>query len=342
MNSPIFILGSHKSGTTMLRGLLDGVPGVFSIPIETHIFEYTGYWVDYELRRSIPRKLTFEQVLGNIQKSIEKSNKKSNWFARYGGDSLVESQWDVPALVKSMNKNGRKSFENNDLKGFISAYFEGLYFSLFSELPPKSLRYVEKSVENAEFAGLLKKLFPDAKFIHVIRNPYATIVSIRKYMALRGNYPYLGWVIDALENNYYHSTSNPQFISDYLIVRYEDLIINTESKMHEVAKFLDLPFSQPMLTPTVLGKLWPGNSVSGESFTGISSTPVHSWENHITPIEIALVNSNFGHILDTYNYEKLNSKSTPFSISKKEGVRNYLANRFFWQISSKRRKIELD
>jgi protein-tyrosine sulfotransferase len=341
MNSPIFILGSHKSGTTMLRGLLDGVPGIFSIPIETHVFEYTGHWVDYELRRSIPRKLTFDQVLGSIQRSIEKSNKKSGKFARYGGDSLSENQWNLSNLLQYINENGRNSFENNDLKGFISAYFEGLYYSLFSDLPSESLRYVEKSVENAEYAGVLKKLFPDAKFIHVIRNPYATVVSIRKYMSFRGQYPFLGWIFDALDNNYYYSMSNPMFISDYLIVRYEDLILNTESKMHEVSQFLNLSFNDSMLTPTSLGKLWPGNSVSGESFNGISSTPMQSWINQITPVEVALVNSNFHYILDIYNYEKLESGTTPFVVSKKEGVRNYLANRFFWLISSKRREAEL-
>jgi protein-tyrosine sulfotransferase len=342
MESPIFILGSHKSGTTMLRGLLDGIPGVFSIPIETHIFEYTGHWVEYELRRTIPRKLTYDQVLGSIQQSLEKSNKKSNRFSRYGGDSLFEKQWNIPALLEYMNGSGRESFEADDLRGFITAYFESLYFSLFSKAPTTSLRYVEKSVENAEFAGLLKKIFPDAKFIHVIRNPYATLVSIRKYMALRGQYPYLGWIIDALENNYYYSVSNPLFIPDYLLVRYEDLILSTENKMREVAKFLDLPFEIAMLSPTSLGRSWPGNSVSGESFNGIATTPIHSWESQISPLEIALVNSNFDHILDKYKYKKIGLKSSPFLISNKEGVRNYLANRFFYLISSKRRKKEVD
>jgi len=338
MNSPIFIIGSHKSGTTLMRGLLDGVPGVFSIPIETHIFEHTGQWVDYELRRSISRRMSFEQVLEQIQKSIEKSNLKPGRFTQFGGDSLFGNRWNLPALLGYLEENGRKPFENNDYKGFITAYFKSLYLSLFSELPPESLRYVEKSVENAEFAGFLKNIFPDARFIHVIRNPYATVVSIRKYMTMRGKYPFLGWIINALENNYYHSILNPKFISDYLIVKYEDLILNTKSKMREVAKFLDLSFHESMLTPTVLGKLWLGNSVSGELFRGVSSTPVSSWRNQIKPLEIALINSNLRHVLDTYNYDKLDLKITPFLPAKKEGVRNYFANRFFLLVSNKRRK----
>ena len=38
MENPVFILGSHKSGTSLLRNLLDGISGFFVIPIEAHFF----------------------------------------------------------------------------------------------------------------------------------------------------------------------------------------------------------------------------------------------------------------------------------------------------------------
>jgi hypothetical protein len=199
---------------------------------------------------------------------------------------------------------------------------------------------VEKSVENAEYAPLLKNIFPDAKFIHVIRNPYATLVSLRKYNTMRGNYPYLGWIIDALENNYYYSIQNPHNVDDYLVTRYEDLITNTEAKMQEIAQFLDVQFDKIMLKPTALGKLWSGNSVSGESFSGVSANPTEKWKNQITPLEISVINANLEHILDFYGYEKIIPHKTPLLPYKQEGVKNYFANRFYWQISKKRRKTE--
>lgn len=337
MNRPIFILGGHKSGTSLMRNLLDGVPGIFSIPVETHIFELTGHWVDYAMRRSLPRKQTFEQIIEHISKNIEKSNKKSGRFARYGGDSLLKNQWDIPALLHHLEENAKIPYKKHDLKGFIQAYFESIYLSLLAELPPITLRFVEKSVENAEFAGMLKNLFPEARFIHVVRNPYAVVVSTRKYIAMRGKYPYLGLIFEACEHSYYFAQSNPRFIPNYLILQYEDLILETENKMREVASFIDVPFHESMLLPTALGKMWQGNSVSGKSFNGVSSTPHSSWKNEINPLEVALVNILFEHVLETYGYEKIHPSTLQIMPMKKESLRNYIANRFFWLTSQKRR-----
>lgn len=324
----------------MVRGLLDGTPGLFSIPVETHIFEHLGLWVDYELRRNIPRDRTFVQVLKSIRSRIERSNEKNSSFSQFGGDSLNSEQWDVDALINYLQENGKTHFEEKNLGEFITAYFQGLYYSLFSEIPPSSMRFVEKSVENAEFAAYLKEIFPDAKFIHVVRNPYATIVSLRKYNTMRGNYPYLGWIIDALENNYYYSIQNPRYIKEYLVLRYEDLINDTKEKMQEVSRFLDVPFDEIMLKPTALGKLWPGNSVNGESFSGVSSNPIDKWKNQINPMEISVINTNLEHILDFYGYEKIFPHKSPLLPYKQESVRNYFANRFYWQISQKRHRAE--
>jgi protein-tyrosine sulfotransferase len=324
----------------LVRGLLDWTPGLFSIPVETHIFEHLGFWVDYELRRNIPRDLSFDQVLGSIRSRIERSNLKNSGFSQFGGDSLNSDQWNVDALITFLQDHGKTPFEEKNLSEFITAYFQSLYYSLFSEIPSSSIRFVEKSVENAEFAALLKLIFPDAKFIHVVRNPYATVVSLRKYNTMRGSYPYLGWIIDALENNFYYSIQNPLLLKDYLVLRYEDLLTGTEEKMHEVAQFLGIPFNEIMLKPTAMGKLWSGNSVSGESFSGVSTNPIEKWKTQIYPLEISVVNANLGHILDIYGYEKMIPHKTSLLPYKQEGVRNYFANRFYWQISIKRRKVE--
>lgn len=42
MEKPVFVLGSRKSGTSLLRSLLDGAEGLFVVPCETHFFQRTG------------------------------------------------------------------------------------------------------------------------------------------------------------------------------------------------------------------------------------------------------------------------------------------------------------
>ena len=48
---PIFIFGPHKSGTSLLRSLLDGHPDLFSIPIESHVFSGMGMGIRYEKKK---------------------------------------------------------------------------------------------------------------------------------------------------------------------------------------------------------------------------------------------------------------------------------------------------
>ena len=49
MTDPIFLLGSHKSGTSLLRSLLDGHPDLDVLPREAHFFPTHGYASGYSV-----------------------------------------------------------------------------------------------------------------------------------------------------------------------------------------------------------------------------------------------------------------------------------------------------
>jgi hypothetical protein len=330
MHKPVFILGSHKSGTSLLRNLLDGVDDFFVIPIELHFFEFAGLWVDYQIRRSLPTDPGFDQVMKRILTAVERSNQRSARDGKFGGDSLLDAgKWDIPLLREHLVQSAKPAFENKDLKGFIDAYIEAIHLGLRGELPPAGTRFVEKSVENAEFAPLIRKLYPDAQFIHIVRNPYAALVSIRKFKPYKGKYPYLGTFLDALENSYYHALRNPLVLPDYLVIRYEDLLIEPDSTLRKVAAHLNIPFNPVMMQPSALGEQWKGNSMSGKEFQGISTYPLESWKREITPLEIDLVNTLLPHVLPVFNYERLTPSASPLLPVKTETCRIYLANRFY-------------
>jgi len=328
MEAPIFILGCHKSGTSLVRNLLDGSPELFVIPIETHFFEFSGFGVSYALRRAIPKHIKFEQFVEKIEQIIQKSNQKSEMTGTRGGDSLDAGYWNVQVLVGYLHNKGKELFELGDLRGLFNVYVEGLYSALYADMLP-DLRYVEKSVEHAEFASFLKSLYPKAKFIHVVRNPYAVLVSNRKFM-MKGKkkYPYLGPILESMENNYYYLYQNPGYIPDYMVVKYEDVITETADKMKEVAAFIDIDFSEHLLEPTVLGKGWGGNSMSGKDFQGISNYPLTSWKNDINSLEIELVNKAFSHVLSDYQYAMVEQKSSLLKFLPDEKPSIYLLNRF--------------
>ena len=81
-----------------------------------------------------------------------------------------------------------------------------------------------------------------------------------------------------------------------MVLKYEDVITETADKMREVAAFIEMDFSQQLLEPTVLGKGWGGNSMSGKDFQGISNYPLTSWQRDINSLEIELVNKTFSYV----------------------------------------------
>ena len=328
MNKPIFILGCHKSGTSLLRNLLDGTPGLFTIPVESHFLEIAGFWIYYALRKQNPHTVSFEHLLTRLRQMFEKSNEKSIAATRFGGDSLGSGGWNIERLLNHLEVKGRSAFEQKDYPTFFRVYFEAIHLSLKGSLPAPDIRYVEKSVENAEYAAWLKKVFPDASFIHIVRNPYAVLVSIRKFRMLQGRYPFLGNILDGIEYSFYTAQSNPLFVENYIVIRYEELILDTETKMKEIASFLGLSFDPGMLVPTALGEQWQGNSMTGEAFSGISPQPVTGWQKSIHPLEIHLVNKRLSHCLTAFNYQPIQLDGSPLRLVKGENIRTFIANRF--------------
>ena len=77
----------------------------------------------------------------------------------------------------------------------------------------------------------LHQLFPNAKFVHIVRNPYSNIVSFRRFFTSGGTYPLLNRMISSMRNNYYFLYKNRDLIPNYYIIRYEDLVQNFDKEI---------------------------------------------------------------------------------------------------------------
>ena len=320
MRKPIFILGSHKSGTSLLRSLLDGQDGLFIVPIESHFFEHANYWVDYAIRKRMPREsLTTDAFKHNVKAWVRHCNRSEDPLA----DSVAKGLFDVERFDNCLDEQVSDATNPGQL---FSTYMQALYTSLNQTALPADVRVVEKSVENAEFAEDLKQMFPDARFVHIVRNPYATLVAVRKYKSETG-FPWLGPLLSALYNSYYFLERNLRLIDPYHVVRYEDLITRPEETVKGLCEGLALPYSETLLEPTYRGEAWGGNSTSGQQFSGISQQRLNRWQEDITPVEQALVTDTLGRSLERWGYETHAPQTSPWLPAPKERPRQYLVNR---------------
>lgn len=291
---PIFLLGSHKSGSSLLRSLLDGHSSLAVLPSETHFFQYARYWIDYPLRKNRPAALSLADRARELGRFLKEENACDDPY----GASRMAGSYDPGRFEEVM-----RSYDGKGLKELFYVYMEAVLHSLNGIEGWEGRRIVEKSVENAEYAFVLRSLFPGGKFIHIVRNPYSCLVSTRKAWS-HGGYPYLRDIVESLHGSYVSLARNVLGISGYLVIRYEDLVSEPENTMRQVSEFVGMPFDPVLLRPTVLGKPWGGNSTSGKRFSGISKDALNSWKDSITDMEINFVNRRLGPALDMFGYER--------------------------------------
>lgn len=319
---PVFIVGAHKSGTSLLRNLLDGHPGLFAIPFETHFFQLAGYWVDNEYRRSGPEAMNHSRLQQKFINWIHKTNTVTDRM----GDTFAEGLLDEATFKSALSTLDKAA---NDAEA-CEIYWRTIHQALKpGESLPAQCSLVEKSVENAEFAGDLQRFFPEARFLHIVRNPYANVVSLRKYKSRGAGYPLLYRLIRTLYNNYYFLDQNRRRLPNYQVLRYEDLASRPRETMMKVANFLDIEFRDSLLTPTIMGRDWAGNSSSGRILEGISEDRIHAWKQQIHPLEAEYVNKTFPHVVRQWQYDYYEAGGSTLRRAHGENLRRYVANRLY-------------
>lgn len=319
MKQPIFILGAHKSGSSLLRSLLDGHKDLFVIPFETHLLQHAGVWVDYHLRQREPANLSLEQIAASYFDNIALYNQQTDPIS----DAILKGKFDLSGVKE------RLKGPYNSLVEVISKYFDAAHQGLLNSPLPPTKRVVEKSVENAELATYLQKLFPDAFFIYILRNPYSNVYSLRKVQKKRTNrkYPSLYPILSALKNSYYHLYRNKEVLEKLFVVKYEDLLTSPIEVMQKVAAFLDINFETTLLRPSLVGEPWKGNSTTKKEFSQISSANMEMWNKEINDLEICLVNDLFQFLLHDYQYPVISPKRSHYWPVSGESLNVYVANR---------------
>lgn len=315
---PIFILGAHKSGTTLLRNLLSGHPDLFVVPFESHFFPLSDKEVEYEYRKNKSNSLSVKEIEEEFKKNIKVQNEAVDPM----GDTFVTGKLNSKRFDQAFNLT-----ETDTDKIRFDKYMNAIHESLGLGEIQERKRVVEKSVENAEFAVELSEMYPEARFIHIVRNPYSNFVSLRKYKSIGVGYPLLNRMVRTFRNSFHFLSENPKQIEHYKVVRYEDILTDTEQTMRGIADFLNIEFSDAILQPSHLGESWSGNSTTGKTFSGVSAANLDKWKKDIEPIETECVNSVSVKTLSDFNYSFHATSASRWKRCKGESLKRYIYNR---------------
>jgi Sulfotransferase family len=279
---PVFICGAHRSGTTLVRDMLDNHPALAVLPAEGTYFTNLK-----------PRLLRQPQKLWLQSLGCE-------WLRRLSNPIHQEPYWLL----------GSSSEERSPYVEFARALMawwpltEERIGSIASSWPLVAValayahctsgfransrlrRWVEKTPTNERFLERLKSEFPDAKLIHVVRHPFAVYAS-HKYekQQVRRKFRSGNRVLRdigrsyriALEQTCSHGSDH------YLLIRYEYLLQSTQAAVDQLAAFLNIEPLPILMQPTVGGLPTPSNSsFTADALPGRLNAAHQRWTTTLT------------------------------------------------------------
>ena len=216
---PFFIVGAARSGTTLLRVMLDRHPDL-AIPPESHF---------------IPRLWKRRARYG----SGDRIERPGEFLRDLGADARFRS-WDlaIEAVRDELARRGDGAAPTfaDAIDAAFTAYARAQGKTSWGDKTP---RYVDD-------LPLLGTLFPDARFVHVIRDGRDVALSVLDMERLHAHAATAArvWARQIREGRAAGRALGPD---RYLELRYEDLLDETEKRLREVCAFLGLSFSRGML-----------------------------------------------------------------------------------------------
>lgn len=245
--APIFILGHWRSGTTYLHELLVlderfAFPTTYECFAPTH-FVLTGRLLPRLLGFLLPSKRPNDEML------VSFSHPQEDEFA------LVALGAPSPYLRLAFPNDPPMHMEMLDMEGVstpdLSRWQQALFDFVRAQTYLKGKPLILKSPPHTGRIGVLADMFPDAKFIHLVRDPYALFASTRRlWYALEQvqgfqlpRYEQLDeYVFAAFERMYHgYEQQRPQVDAARVCeVRYEDLVRDPLGETRRVYEQLDL------------------------------------------------------------------------------------------------------
>ena len=288
--SPVFICGLNRTGTTLLMALLDGHPQMVVAPSETHFFLHflpTARHLSQEKRIKLAREILLEVI-----------DTDNMYYQKFLSHVPVGQTVDV---LFELSQSAREV--QDLLPAAIFAY------GLASNQVSQETRYwVEKTPSNEFFADLIFRFWPNAKCIHMVRDPRDHFASL-KMRARRNGEPLPSPLISSLEwlRSVKQGKQNSRIygVQRYLLIRFEDLLRSPEEVMEVICSFLSIEKHSSLFAPTKGGGKvdWAGNAANGKVYGGIDPSVIGRWTRVLTSREVLTIESSTANMMKTFSYD---------------------------------------
>jgi hypothetical protein len=274
--APFFIVGCSRSGTTLLQALIDAHPDI-AIPPESHIYDRFGpFFRSYgDLRVKRNRLRFIEELLGDV---------------------FIQA-WQMHSTVAEVESRLKRA----DRVGVIEALF-----TLYAE-KNGAQRWGDKTPEHIRHLGAIKRDFPKAQLIHLVRDGRDVAEAMRRM--IWGPVSAVGLAEEwrrEVKHWQAHCAENGR--AGTLILRYEDLVTSPSETVRGVLEFLgaSLVDTVSSYASSPLSRTLGSTQSEWHSSLrqGISAAKVGVYRSRFRPREIEIMDAIAGDALAVYGYER--------------------------------------
>ena len=272
--TPFFIVGVHRSGTTLLRYMLSSSPRIY-IPPES---DFLPRFFLKSPQTALDEK-EVEKILGII-------------FGRY----RFVKEWE------GMRPDPKSFYAQMELKT-PAGFLEHLYRQYARQ--KGAFRWGDKTPIYSSYIDLIHQIFPKAKFIHIIRDGRDVALSMldkwgEKELHVDIYFAARNWVRRIQEAQ----ASGKELGSTlYHELSYESLVDSPEQNLREICDFLEEPFVEEMVSHHRQAR----DEIERGSFHDSVRQPANKsrigrWQNEMSSADLRLFEGVAGPLLKELDY----------------------------------------
>lgn len=299
--SHIFIVGLPRTGTKMLKNILENNP-FERINISNENF-YVGHSTPQFINPGIRKRL---KKYGDLNVEHNLSKLVDDMFqAKFIGTywkllSQGRLNIDRQALFKNI-KDSDKS--ERSIYQIIMKMHGGIKEpAILGDRTPSHLYHVPKLLE----------WFPNSKIIQTARDPRAIIASQLKRLLKRMNpgpafllirsmyaliiviYLTLSW--NSAARRYFRYKK--RYPHNYYLVKFEGILGNPEDEIMRLCDFLEMPYHPDMLSPDAVG-----SSYERDIRTGFDTETMYRWRSYLHPWVRKWINLSLHRHMTAFGYD---------------------------------------
>jgi len=268
---PLFVIGMPRSGTKLLRNLLDRHPRIRILPWETDFLPFIDAWV---ASRGEPRT---EAELARLASAL----RKSPYF-----DYRQKARG--PLSVELWHRACRGRFD-------AAGLFEGFVRAELEAEPGSGVIWGDKTPGYVEHVDTLTRLFPRARLIHIVRDVRDYCLSMRESFGKDMRRAAHRWNDAMLRIAELVERGTPALAC----VHYEALLTDPSAELGRLCNHLGVEFTESMLALDRPVE----NHGSTKGRTGIVSTNLGRWRRALEPRMVREIESIAWDAMHALGYE---------------------------------------